>query len=444
MVQYRMGIQFRRTLLLPMLLVALLASVFAAPASADDGSSLANEAARVGVPGGVVAHLERGRVTHVEAFGRAEPTNRFLFGSVSKPIAAAVAQDLADAGRLDLDRPVGESVRGGPDVPARSLLDHTAGLDFGADVLDVDRPGTTATRLLAELPPPALSAAGTHRYSSLGYVYLQALIEQASGTDYGTALRHAVPGTRIGASARECGDLATPHRFVGPWAVAQPGPYDGAGAAYGYTCGSIEDLARFAERHLADPTLADPTPTGRAGTTYANGWRLTTEADGGLTHWHTGTVPGYFSGVFLDPAGGRGAVVLLSASGFLHEEQLAALVRNEYDRVTGRRVTPVPAAPWAVAPVVACLAGALLLILSLSRRSTRRGRRRVLAWGTLGLAMLGIVAVLMLAGPYPPRYVWLWEPGFAVAWGLTILAAAVGVATCLRRRDEPASSTDVG
>lgn len=50
----------------------------------------------------------------------------------------------------------------------------------------------------------------------------------------------------------------------------------------------------------------------------------------------------------------------------------------------------------------------------------------------------------MFAGPYPPRYVWLWEPGFAVAWGLTILAAAVGVATSLRRRDDPTSSTDVG
>ncbi|HHU45291.1 MAG TPA: hypothetical protein GXZ46_06660 [Actinomycetales bacterium] len=95
--------------------------------------------------------------------------------------------------------------------------------------------------------------------------------------------------------------------------------------------------------------------------------------------WHTGTVPGYFSAVYLDAESGDGAVVLLG---------VAALV---------------------------------LMLGWLGRR-----RLRPVAWILLAVV---VVAAALIAAPLlmgvPLRYFWLWEPGVVLA------AAAVPVAMLL-------------
>lgn len=387
-----------------------------------------DDAMSTGVPGGAAARFDGGRVVSTESFGGATSRTRFLWGSVSKPVAAAVAERLERDGTLDLDDSVARYLPGGPDVPVRALLNHTSGLPFGADRLDVDRPTASATATVAGLPTPATDSRGRYRYSSLGFVYLQAVIEQVTGGSYDGALRHTFPGTGIRASAAACADVTPPHRFVGPWALDVGGGYDGAGGAYGYTCGSLEDLVAFARDHLRRPDLPSGADTGHPGERYAQGWRLTQAPGEPVRQWHTGTVPGYFSAVYLDPASGDGAVVLMNASGFLHEERLAAVTRAADDRAEGRAVTPLPSTTATVAPAALGLTALVVAVAALLTRARRR--RVVLLWAALVVAVtVGPIVALSTQG-YPLRYLWLWEPGLAVGAVALAGAACLGLVRC--------------
>ena len=150
------------------------------------------------------------------------------------------------------------------------------------------------------------------------------MIETASGTTYHDALRATFPTTHVSARQGECGRATSPHRYIGPKAVPWRTGYDAAGGAYGYTCGTITDLAAVATDHLKHLTLTNAVTTGQDGQSYASGWRVTREHDGRTPHWHTGTVPGYFSALYLDPHSGDGVAILMNASGYLHEQQLAS------------------------------------------------------------------------------------------------------------------------
>lgn len=434
--------------LAPMLVPPLAPAGFAATGS-PEVPSFAERAERLGVPGGAVAYLDDGAVTRTEVFGTdgegrpVDAATPMLWGSVSKPVATAVVKHLADEGTLDPAASAHSYVPGTPNVPVSSLLDPTSGLGFGAGHLDVDRPDATAIDVVGGMSGETgeSGTVGEHGYSSLGYLHLQAVVEAATGGAYADAVR-ATPGlSHVGASTAECADVPRGHRLAGPFAWAMNTGYDGAGAAYGYSCGSIDDLAGFAVSQLGTAadvadSLADATPTGSPNQFYGPGWRVTNEDDGLATVWHTGTLPGYFSAVYLDAESGDGAVVLLNASGFLHEESLAALTRSAFDEATGRTVTPVePGGMGVIVPAVLLGVAALVLVLGW----VGRRRMRPVAWILLTVV---VVAAALIAAPLlmgvTLRYFWLWEPGVVVAAAAVpvamLLAAAIATASNGRDR----------
>lgn len=447
--------------LLVILLVLALAPAHAARAATD--SPFADKAEELGVPGGAVAYIDDGNVTRTEVFGHDGDGNpidadtSFLWGSVSKPVASAVVKHLAEEGTLDLDAPAGRYVEGAPDAPVRSLLDHTAGLDFGAELLDVDRPDASAAEVIADagIGPGARSgggAAGDHRYSSLGYMVLQAIIESATGGTYQEAVQ-ATPGAdNVGASADACADVARGHRFAGPFTWPMDTGYDGAGAAYGYACGSIGDLAGFAASQLGSAEgivgkLPDAQPTSTPGQLHGPGWRISMEPHRPTTVWHTGTVPGYFSAIYLDPESGDGAAVLLNASGYLREEALADLTAFAYDEATGpaaeKSFTDAPADAGGMANIVpAALLGMALLVVAAGWFGRRSIRAVAWAIGAVVVAAAAVVATPMLMG-VPLRYFWLWEPGIvaaAAAVPVAMLAAAAMSAMADRQTQRPSAA----
>ncbi|MFC3849997.1 serine hydrolase domain-containing protein [Corynebacterium hansenii] len=416
--------------------------------AADGDSRFAAEATELGVPGGAVARIKDG-VARTETFGHdgdGEPiddTTPMLWGSVSKPVAAAVVKRLAEEKALDLDAPASRYVDGAPDVPVRSLLDHTAGLGFGAELLDVDRPGATATEVVADAAGEIAAAdgeRGAHRYSSLGYLVLQAVVESAAGGTYQDAVR-ATPGAAgVGASAGECAGVPRGHRFAGPFAWPMDTGYDGAGPAYGYSCGGIDDLAEFAVSQLdaaeeIAAKQADAQPTSQPRQRYGPGWRITEESDGRTTVWHTGTVPGYFSAVYLDPSRRDGVAVLLNASGYLSEEQLAGLTRLAFDEVTGATSRDSGASDFGAGRlaviVPAALLGLALAVLVAGWFARRTVRPVVWAVIAVSVTTVAVVGAPLLMG-VPPPYFWLWEPGAVIA-AAAVPAAMLAAAVMSRR-----------
>jgi CubicO group peptidase (beta-lactamase class C family) len=135
----------------------------------------------------------------------AAPDVLFQAGSISKPVAALAALELAARGEVDLDRDVNERLSSwqvpGPDrVSLRQLLGHTSGTGVpffpgypqGADlptlpqVLDGIPPSAT--------PPVRVDPARYERfcYSGGGYAVIQQLIADITGLPFAEAARRLV------------------------------------------------------------------------------------------------------------------------------------------------------------------------------------------------------------------------------------------------------------
>lgn len=432
-----MTVQLRRLVLVLLASALLLAprSAAAQSAAAQGGADpvawLESQLAEHAVPGASYAVIDADHVT-AGALGNQpdgsplQTRSRMLWGSVSKPVTATAAQLLADEGVVDLDAPIRTYLAGVGELGAagaitvRQLLQHTSGLPFGATYLDVDDPQRSAREVAADvlLSIELVSAPGAaYHYSSLGYLVVQTVLEEATGQSLADLVHDFLP------SATGAADLSGGSRLAGGVAIGWDSPNDGAGLAYGYQGGDIAALADFARWQL-DPANAEvvsqtmaPGPQTGPSEHLGLGWRISDDG----TVWHTGTVPGYFSAVFIDPNADRAVAVLLNTSGTLYEQSLYGVVRGFYDLVRGQDADRVPPSTVPALIVVAVTLG----VLALAAWSLRpvRSRRAGIGWALFAVlvAVAGWVA-LPLTLEVPARYLWLWMPDVAA-----LLVALPGV-----------------
>ena len=126
-----------------------------------------------------------------------DPGRRFQAGSVSKPVAALTALRLVEAGTLGLDEDVNDRLvswrlPNGRGVTLRRLLCHTAGLGVGfLPGYENATPLPSLSQILDGLPPAntppvrVQSRPGSEfGYSGGGYVLLQLLLEDVTGTRF--------------------------------------------------------------------------------------------------------------------------------------------------------------------------------------------------------------------------------------------------------------------
>jgi CubicO group peptidase (beta-lactamase class C family) len=169
-----------------------------------------------GVPGVSVAVIDGGEVAWtkawgVKAMGTADPvtaTTLFQAASISKPVAIMGMLRLVEAGRLELDEPVGSYLsswavpRHGFDEPVtlRRLASHTAGTNvhgFPGYARSADRP-TTAGVLRGEGNTGAvvveLEPGRQYRYSGGGTTILQLVVEEVTGRPFEDYMAEAVLG----------------------------------------------------------------------------------------------------------------------------------------------------------------------------------------------------------------------------------------------------------
>lgn len=170
------------------------------------------------VPGVAVAVIEQGQLRWAHGWGTrsaghdAPVTKATLFeaGSATKLLTAVLALRGVEQGWFSLDKPVNDLLthwqvpdRGawsGDGVTLRQALSHTAGINR-PDGLFSFEPGTTPTlRNVLNGRPPAINAAVTleaapgarHRYSNLGYLVVQQLLEKVTDVPYARLLAQEV------------------------------------------------------------------------------------------------------------------------------------------------------------------------------------------------------------------------------------------------------------
>ncbi|AVH54920.1 MULTISPECIES: serine hydrolase domain-containing protein [Streptomyces] len=305
-----------------------------------------------GAPGAMARIDDNGRVHRLSegiadrATKRAMSTNdRFRVGSVTKTFSAVVLLQLADEGKLQLDKSVNGYLPGLlPDqrITVRHVLSHRSGLyDYTNDMFARTVPGFESVRnkvfsyrdlVKLSLKKPRTNAPGAaYAYSNTNFVVAGMLIEKLTGHSVGTEYKNRIfeplnltntfyvhPGTAIpGSHARgylkpdEAGKaLVDSTRQTASWAQS-------AGAIIS----TAHDLDVFLSALLrekltsaAQLTQMQKWTTVNSTTKYGLGLRRRDLSCGVSVYGHTGTVQGFYTYAFTSKDGKRSLTALANTS----------------------------------------------------------------------------------------------------------------------------------
>lgn len=292
----------------------------------------------------------RGTAVRAGESVRASFDTQYRIGSITKTLTAALVMQLRDEGRLELSDLVSAHVREGPfaDATIRGLLSHGAGLPAepvgpwwerseGGDYATLVAANTDATRVLP--------VGERYHYSNLAFAILARVVEVLRGEPWIAVLRDRVvePLRMTRTTYGPAGDHADGFSVdaLSGMLTSEPHQDTGAMAPAGQLWSTTADLCRWMhELSRADPEVlssaavtamttpqsADPTEN----LTGAYGLGLRLSGPGPLMLvGHTGSMPGFLAGMFVDRGTGVGAVVLANASYGLDVEGLTrSLVRT--------------------------------------------------------------------------------------------------------------------
>ena len=294
------------------------------------------------------------------------PDHLLLAGSVGKTYAAAVALQLVQEGRMELDAPVARYLGDQPwftrlpnaaDITVRMLMNHTSGIvryefdeRFLADLVkDPYRTWTPADRVayLVGATPPFAAGQGWE-YSDTNYILLGAIIERLTGQPYYTemrrrlleplGLRHTVPSDRPHIAGLSQG-YAGPQNFFGGWdtMVGADGrlmfnpqmEWTGGGVAT-----TALDLARWARALYAGDVLHAATRAemlrgvpARLGPNAAYGLGVILRPTPlGASYGHSGFFPGYVTDMMYFPEHRLAVAVQVNTSAQGRAPRTAALL----------------------------------------------------------------------------------------------------------------------
>ena len=381
----------------------------------------------------------------------------FVLGSVAKTFTSAVVHDLVDRGALTLEDTLGERL---PDhgiaddradeITVEELLTHTSGLTGVDGLAHAERfdtePGAIRRQATGLGDVSLARAPGEgYEYSSLNYLLLGAVVEEAGGAPFASQVDRVArnAGTDLITSPTAAETIPPGHRQIFGRSVAFDSPWDSSGTPYGYLGSDLDGLTAWAHAQVGgdrghDKEALRDMHTGHvetgSGGRYGHGWSVG-ETDGETTVQHTGATPGYFTHVLLLPE--RDVAVVVMANGYSEAHALtlgeiapdvariedgAEPVGADDDRVLG-------AAPFVVAGTA--LLGVIVTITLLGAR--RRTRCLAIA-GAVVLVPAALLAPGLLGTTSEVLRLWAPDVGWGLwaAAGTWTLAGVVAVLGLLR------------
>jgi len=293
---------------------------------------------------GAVLVAKNGKPVFTQAYGLADREHkvpntlktRFRIGSMNKMFTATSILQLAQAGKLGLDDPVGKYLTDYPNkdvatkVTIRHLLSHTGGTgdifgpDFEAHRLEL-RTLQDYIKLYGNRPLQ-FEPGSRWEYSNYGFILLGAVIEKVSGRGYYDYVReHIYEPAAMTSSGSETEDEPVPDRSIGYTRMEgkdlHPNtdtlPYRGTSAGGGYS--TVEDLLKFAnaleDHRLLSAEFTDMLTTGKVdagGARYAFGFE-DQMINGIRCFGHGGGAPGMNGELEICPGPGYVVAVLSNA-----------------------------------------------------------------------------------------------------------------------------------
>jgi CubicO group peptidase (beta-lactamase class C family) len=263
------------------------------------------------------------------------PDVQYRIGSITKTMTAVLVMQCRDDGLLALDDAVGKHLPGVAfgDLSIRHLLTHSGGMNAEPEGPWWERnPGVSFEALTAAMDES--QAAGKpdrrHHYSNLGYALLGEIVARLRGAPWMELVASRILDPLE--MRRTTYFPVTPaaqgysvHPFSGRLEL-EPAYDSGAMAPAGQLWSTIEDLAKYAAfwidpgyevltrdtvDEMAAPASADPREALNAA--YGLGLRMHAD-DPHLFVGHTGSMPGFVAGLFVDRARRIGGVTLANAT----------------------------------------------------------------------------------------------------------------------------------
>jgi D-alanyl-D-alanine carboxypeptidase len=291
---------------------------------------------------GAVLVAKNGRPVLAEAYGFADREHkvpntlktRFRIGSMNKMFTAVAILQLAQAGKLDVNDPLGKYLTDYPNkdvatkVTIHQLLTHTGGTGdiFGPEFEKHRMELRTLQDYIKLYGDRGLSFEPGSRweYSNYGFILLGAVIEKVSGQNYYQYVReHVYIPAGMASTDSEPEDQVATEISVGYTKMGGNGqwrpntdtlPYRGSSAGGGYS--TVDDLVRFAnalqQNKLLNAHYTELLTTGKVdamGGRYAYGFHDNT-INGTRCFGHGGGAPGMNGDLEICPAPGYVAAVL--------------------------------------------------------------------------------------------------------------------------------------
>ncbi|MCC6475347.1 MAG: beta-lactamase family protein, partial [Burkholderiales bacterium] len=291
---------------LPFLLLVLLPSAHLAGQTATDPLALEREIdafvrremAAAGIPGLALGIVSGSSVPYLKGFGVAgpdgegvTPDTRFYLGSVSKTLTGLSVMQLVERGLVTLDDPVSRHLSWfwTDRITITHLLNHTSGITpYAGNDAGIERTEDLVERIRSKSRLGLAGDPGTRfRYSSLNYDILGAVVEAASGMEYGRSMDLSVfvplemrdttadfdtAGAEIAAGYTPWFGLRLPYRIR----------YPRSAAPSGYIVSTARDMTHFLVAELNRGRYGDTALLGEAAMTatqislgatgYAMGW----------------------------------------------------------------------------------------------------------------------------------------------------------------------------
>ncbi|HET6742559.1 MAG TPA: serine hydrolase domain-containing protein [Kribbella sp.] len=310
------------------------AALFTEIAAAQGDSRLPSVNAGVLKDGALAWTGARGRFATADG-ALPGPDVQYRIGSITKTMTAILVLQCRDDGLLSLNDAVGKHLPGIAfgDLTIRHLLAHSGGMNAEPEGPWWERnPGVSFDELTAAMneSQAAGPADRRHHYSNLGFGLLGEIVARLRGASWLELVQQRILGplelrrTTYFPEAPAAQGFSV-HPFSGQ---LDPEPaYDSrAMAPAGQLWSTIEDLARYASfwidpvhevlsrdtvEEMATPVASDPREGLNA--SYGLGLRLIAD-DPQLLIGHTGSMPGFLAGLFVDRVRRVGAVTLGNAT----------------------------------------------------------------------------------------------------------------------------------
>jgi CubicO group peptidase (beta-lactamase class C family) len=301
---------------------------------------------------------------------------QYRIGSITKTMTAVLVMQLRDEGRLDLGDRLEQHL---PDVgygdrTIRHLLAHASGMQSEPPGPWWERSQGVAYPELAGAVDDSAApfpAGATHHYSNLAYGLLGEMVARIRGQSWWDQVEQRILHPLGMQRTTYLAELPVAigfsvHHFAGTL-TEEPAQDTRAMAPAGQLWSTVNDLASYARFLLEghDDVLASSTVTemctpqsgsvaGGLSGGYGLGLRLVAGGSGVLVG-HTGSMPGFLAGLFVDRVRRSGAVCLGNGTAGLRCEGLPMDLLGELERSEPTVLpawTPAPAVPSAVGEVL--------------------------------------------------------------------------------------------